>query len=599
LAEVSGLFETQELGFLDLRFQLRGSTAPHPDIAIVEINDASIRRIGHWPWPRNYHATLLKALSACHPRLVLYDILFTEESLQPEGDQLLARAIHEAGNVIIPFFFRSEKPFLAFFPIPSVRAGARHLGYVNISADLDGKTRRIRKSIDPPDGRYHHTSVWAALANVPEGEGERWLDRIPVDQDNSFWINYPGDYSLFPRVAFHQIFEAGAKEQEELQRFFRDKVVLVGQTATGGGDFRPTPFSAAYPGVGIQAAAVHTLLTGNYLHRLGKFPTLGILVFLAFLVSLLTWGDPTRRGLAVVLCLSAFYLAWNFMVFAFLGWILPVLSPLVVILGIYIFILFFQFVGTRLKGELLNRELALAARIQESFLPREMPRVPGADLGFLCRFAKEVGGDLYDWVLLGERRLGICVGDVSGKGVPAALYMARATSEWRVLRNHFQTPSALMQALNEQLVAAGVDGIFVTFLYLIFDLDSKTVLFSNAGHEPFYLFRGRNGKSEWIRRAGAPPLGLFLETRYPEEKMVLEEGDAVILISDGVRELRNPKREEFGLPGVEKALNPFPQGSADEAVKQLFRAMDQFSKWSPAHDDRTVCCVKIQKGGAG
>ena len=576
---------------------MRGSTAPHPDLVLVEINDTSIQKIGHWPWPRSYHAVLCKILSSYHPRLILYDVLFTEESLEPDKDQLLAQAVREAGNVIIPFFFRSETPFLAFFPIPSVKAGARDLGYVNISADLDGKTRRIRKSIDAPDGSYYHTSVLAALSGVPEEKRLQWLNRIPVDQDHSFWINYPGDYSLFPRIAFHQILAAGEKEQKELQRLFRDKIVLVGQTATGGGDFRPTPFSAAYPGIGIQAAAAHTLLTGNYLHRAGRFPTLGILVFLAFLVSLLTWGDPTRRGLAVVLGLSAFYLAWNFLVFVFLGWILPVFSPLVVIVGLFIFILFFQFVGARLKGELLNRELALAARIQESFLPREMPRLTGVDFSFLCRFAKEVGGDLYDWVSLGERRFGICVGDVSGKGVPAALYMARAISEWRTLRNNFQTPSALMQALNERLVAAGVDGIFVTFLYLIFDLDSKTVLFSNAGHEPFYHFRGRNGNSEWIRRAGAPPLGLFPETRYLEEKMALEEGDAVILISDGVRELRNPKREEFGLPGAEKALNPFPQGPADETVKQLFRAMDQFSKGSPAHDDRTIGCVKIRKGG--
>ena len=192
LADALHLFDHQELGFVDLRFRLRGAQAAHPDIVIVEIDDASISQIGHWPWPRSYHAALLKILASYHPRLILYDVLFTEESTQPEEDQLLSAAAREAGNVIGDFFFRSENPFVAFFPISSYRQAVRYLGFANIFTDPDGKIRCITKSIHPPEGDYYHSSVVAALSRFSESDGRKWVEQIPVDRNNSFWINYKG-----------------------------------------------------------------------------------------------------------------------------------------------------------------------------------------------------------------------------------------------------------------------------------------------------------------------------------------------------------------------------------------------------------------------
>ena len=97
------LFEHQELGLVDLRFRLRPPRMPHSDIVVVEIDDQSINRIGHWPWPRSYHATLLTLLSEYKPRIVLYDVLFTEASLQPQDDELFAYSLKKAGNVILAF----------------------------------------------------------------------------------------------------------------------------------------------------------------------------------------------------------------------------------------------------------------------------------------------------------------------------------------------------------------------------------------------------------------------------------------------------------------------------------------------------------------
>ena len=598
LGDTVRFFEAQELSFIDLRFQLRGARETHPGIVIVEIDDASIKRIGHWPWPRSYHAALLNVLTSYHPRLILHDVLFTEESIQPDEDQLLAYAIKEARNVIASFFYHTVDPFVPYFPIPIIRQFASHLGYVNINPDIDGRVRRIKKSIHPAQGVYEHTSVVAAeLAFQDQPKRRRKLNRVPVDRDNSFWINYPGPYYSFFRIPFHRVIEGQGTNDPELLNLLQDKFVIVGQTATGGGDFRATPFSSAYPGVGIQAAALDTLLTGNYIRRFQGVLSLPLFLLLAFLVSFFASKNPPRIGFTAVIGLGIFYLVWNFLVFKFLGWILPVFPALLIIVGTYLFIVSFQFAEIRFQREIMNRELNLAARIQESFLPKEPPKMTGVDVAYLCRFARVVGGDLYDWVQLGERRLGICVGDVSGKGVPAALYMARAISEWRVLAKDFQSASALLEALNKRLVAAEVDGVFVTLLYLILDLDSRSILLSNAGHEPLLVFHHKEKRLEWIKKASAQPLGLFPNTCYPEEKFNFEKGDSLVVISDGVKELRNFRGEEFGMGRIEKAVDSFPGNSAHETVQRLFHAMDEFSREHTAHDDRTVLCLTFQPGG--
>jgi len=599
LGDALHLFEPQELGFTDLRFRLRPPRLPHEDIVVVVIDDESVSRIGHWPWPRSYHAALLKALSSYRPRLVLYDVLFTEASTDSEADRLFTYALKNAGNVILPFFFRSESPWIAFFPLGPFREAARYTGYVNIFSDPDARIRKIQLSIQPEGKPYHHTSVVAVLSQFQgEGEAKEWLKRIPVDRKNSFWVNYPGDFSLFRRVSFADLVEHRGVSEEDLQRLFEGKVVIVGSTATGGGDFRPTPFSPAYPGVGIQASAVDTLLSGNYLRRFQGPVSLVLVLCAALLVNLLTRKNTPAIAFLAALLLAAFYLVWNFLIFDRLGWILPVFPVLVVILGTYVLVLLLQFIQVQFEGELLARELSLAAQIQENFLPRKMPEMEGLEVGFQCQFARVVGGDLYDWVPLGKNRIGLCVGDVSGKGIPAAIYMARAISEFRSLVKDFDSPAALLDALNRRLVSEDGQRVFVTLLYLILDLDSRTLFHSNAGHEPLFYYRVRKKEAGWVREGGAPPLGLFAGIPYAEQKIPVEPGDFFVVITDGVRELRNPRGEEFGPKGMEKVFSKGPlTASAPDMVKLIFQGMGGHSRGVPAHDDQTILCLKIGPRG--
>ena len=339
------LFQKLELGFLDLRFRLRQESLPHPDLVVVEIDDASINRIGQWPWPRSFHAALFNALARYHPRLILYDVLFTEPTADPKDDELLGYAIEKSDNVILSFFYSSEDPFFAFFPMPALRERARALGYVNIDPDADGAIRRVRPFVHPKEGPYYHTSALSVLTGFRDEEAaQAWLRKIPLDRSGSFWINYPGDFSRFVRIPFYRIIEEKDKEaSSELGKLIEGKIVIVGQTATGGGDLRTTPFSPAYPGVGIQASAIHTLLSGKYLRSFRGSVSLGIYMVLALLVAFLAWKNPPRLGLAAISLVTVFYLVWNFLVFNFLGWILPVFSVLVVIFGNYLLALFLQY----------------------------------------------------------------------------------------------------------------------------------------------------------------------------------------------------------------------------------------------------------------
>ena len=327
LGDQFNFFENQELGFLDLRFQLRPERVAHPDIVIVDVDDQSINRIGHWPWPRSYHAALLTALATYRPRLILYDVLFTEASTQPKEDELLAYSMRQAGNVIGAFFFRSENPLIAFFPIEPIKKAARALGYVNIIPDPDGRVRRIKAFISPEQekSRYYHTSVTALRTLLPDDAArDQILSKVSLEKDNTFWLNFPGRFSLFKRIPFYQIVEERGANDAELRKLIAGKIVIVGVTATGGGDLRPTPFSPAYPGAGIQATAIHTLLTGDFLKRIKDGASFVILLLLALLAGYLTWKNPPVVALLTVFILNAFYLIWNFLAFAYLGWILPV-----------------------------------------------------------------------------------------------------------------------------------------------------------------------------------------------------------------------------------------------------------------------------------
>ncbi len=229
-----------------------------------------------------------------------------------------------------------------------------------------------------------------------------------------------------------------------------------------------------------------------------------------------------------------------------------------------------KLMGQRLEQEIreherVEQELRVARRIQQASLPKEVPELEGWDISPHYRPAREVGGDFYDFHLLSEGRLGLVVGDATGKGVPAALVMATTCGMLQVAAAALDSssPGAVLERVNETLLARIPPDMFVTCFYAILDPQSGSLRYANAGHDLPYL--RRNGATEELRARGMP-LGLMSGMGYEEGETILEAGETALFYSDGLVEAHDPKGEMFGFPrlralvgehGKERSLGEF------------------------------------------
>jgi serine phosphatase RsbU (regulator of sigma subunit) len=192
-----------------------------------------------------------------------------------------------------------------------------------------------------------------------------------------------------------------------------------------------------------------------------------------------------------------------------------------------------------------EQELRLARSIQRASLPKEVPQLEGWQISPFYRPAREVGGDFYDFHPLSEGRLGLVVGDATGKGVPAALVMSTTCGMLRLAAQSSSSPGEMLQRVNETLFPYIPSNMFATCFYCILDPKSGTLSYANAGHDLPYLHR--DGAAEELRATGMP-LGLMPGMRYEEKETILEAGEAALLYSDGLVEAHDPKGEMFGFP---------------------------------------------------
>jgi serine phosphatase RsbU (regulator of sigma subunit) len=194
----------------------------------------------------------------------------------------------------------------------------------------------------------------------------------------------------------------------------------------------------------------------------------------------------------------------------------------------------------------VEHELGVARRIQHALLPKDLPELEGWEIARHYQPAREVGGDFYDFLRLEDGRMGLVIGDVSGKGIAAALVMANSQSVLRaVAQREGITPGRVLKEANEVLYAYIPPTMFITCLYAILDPESGGLVYANAGHDLPYLHR--NSKAEELRARGMP-LGLMPGMSYEEKETVLNVGVAALFYSDGLVEAHDPKGEMFGFP---------------------------------------------------
>jgi sigma-B regulation protein RsbU (phosphoserine phosphatase) len=246
-----------------------------------------------------------------------------------------------------------------------------------------------------------------------------------------------------------------------------------------------------------------------------------------------------------------------------------------------------------LAQERLKKDLEFARTIQKGFLPSSPPRAPGWNFAAQYRPAQEVGGDFYDFIPLSEDQMGVLIGDVSGKGVPAALYMARLMSDFRFYATALSSPGEVVGQINQILVERSRRGMFVTLCYILLDLAEGKLTMVNAGHlSP--LIRKSSGRVVPLEGTADTPLGILEDQTFAEIHSGLESGESLALITDGIIEAKNREGAMFG----EKRLKRTMASDCRTASKSAGLILDgviRFSKGAPQHDDLTLVCLRRHK----
>src|SRR5215211_2400668 len=238
--------------------------------------------------------------------------------------------------------------------------------------------------------------------------------------------------------------------------------------------------------------------------------------------------------------------------------------------------------------ERIEHDLRVARSIQQASLPKEVPELKGWHLAPYYRSAREVGGDFYDFHLLSEGKLGLAVGDATGKGVPAALVMSTTCGMLRAVAQGSESPGEVLLRVNEALSARIPASMFVTCFYGVLDPKNGDFAYANAGHDLPYVRRG--GDADELRARGMP-LGLMPGMNYEEKETILQTGEAALFYSDGLVEAHNPGGEMFGFPRLQALLAEHAE--EDPLVDFLMEELYSFAgeRWEQ-EDDITLVTLR-------
>jgi serine phosphatase RsbU (regulator of sigma subunit) len=240
------------------------------------------------------------------------------------------------------------------------------------------------------------------------------------------------------------------------------------------------------------------------------------------------------------------------------------------------------------EQERIEQELQVARQIQQALLPEVVPELYGWQLAAHYNPAREVGGDFYDFLELEDGRLGLVVGDATGKGIPAALLMATTRGMLRASAQPLDSLGEVLARVNDALYPDIPSDMFVTCFYAILEPKRGTLSYANAGHDLPYLWHG--GDAEELRARGMP-LGLMPEMSYEEKEAVLREGDSVLFYSDGLVEAHDPHYEMFGFPRLRVLISE--HGKERSLVDTLLEELYSFvgESWEQ-EDDITLLTLR-------
>lgn len=603
---------------------------------IVAIDEQSLARFGQWPWPRARTAELLRSIAADDPAAIGVDILFPEpDATSPDGsgDAALAQAIrgHRVVLAVAGLAYRDRR-FLAPPTVPPVRLfGSRapplqkYRGQLQSLPMLDrAAAGRGLISAGSPEQVVRRVPVVAQIGNVyvpslgvemfrvagrlstlriDANANGRLTVRlgdvsIPAQADGQLWLHFGHDDPqrfvsaadlLSGRIAPHVL---------------RHRLVLVGVTGLGLRDQKMTPLGERVPGVEIHQQFLEQIFDGGYLQRPVQAPWIeaGLLIFAGLLLIAVVPALRVWKSVASFAVIMSALAAIGLVAFK-TGLLLDVASPAVVIVLVFGAVL----TGTLAEADRQRRamreaaarvagELQAARRIQMGLLPA--PNTLFSDesrfeLAALLEPARTIGGDFYDYAMIDADHFFFVIGDVSGKGLPASLFMALSKTLLKssAMRGNSEIGGVLDRA-NIEIGRENPEALFVTAFVGILDVRTGTLEYSNAGHEPPYA-KAPNSPAERFEIADGPPLCVMENFSYTTRYRQLAAEEWLCLLTDGVTEAMDHDKALYGAARVEAALKKVPDSAAPaEIIQALHRDVQHFVDGAPAFDDLTLLCLR-------
>lgn len=247
----------------------------------------------------------------------------------------------------------------------------------------------------------------------------------------------------------------------------------------------------------------------------------------------------------------------------------------------------------QLEEKRLKNELDIAHKIQVNFLPHTMPKIDSLQCWAKNIPARTVGGDLYDFLLLKNNHLAVLIGDVSGKGIPSALFMVGLITKFRFYAHTSLNPAEIFTRINHALAKESTLGMFATAALLIFDLNNKSLSYSNAGHFPPIIINKNTGFTKQLETKRALPLGIIKDTQYSFQEFKFNPKNIFVMYTDGVTETRSPNNHDFGYHRLVHSIKTCADHNITpkKIVEHLVQSVKDFAGSSEQHDDITVVSI--------
>ncbi len=625
-------------------------------VVVVEIDEKALAAHGQWPWPRDRVADLVTRIAAGRPLVLGMDVFFPEPDRfspgtiaarlegkapdiaarlrgMPSNDALLGQALAAVPSVLgvaaletgdARFAGPPRAPPVRFldgageglraYPghlrnVPEIDAGAA--GHGLYSVDLEGGVaRRLQMA-----GRFDEATVptlaieiirvalQAPLTIAPSPGGTLELRfgeyAVPAQPDGSAYIHYGhSDRGRFVSAA--GILD-GSFDVSRLE----GKLVVVGFTGLGLVDLSATPLGETVFGVENHAQAMEAILEGRFLRRIGLAPRIEAALLVAFGLALFLFIPRTnaQRSAALLVGGMVILVGAGAAAFRFMGLLFDPVAPALGAAAVFGVMQAGSLAEAQRQRQQLREqaarmagELDAAKRIQMGLLPDPREVLAGeqrVDVAALLEPARTVGGDFYDCFMLDDRRLFFVVADVSGKGLPASLFMASAKSILKSAALTAEGPvGGVLARAQDEIRRENPESLFVTALAGVLDLESGALEYANAGHEPAWSHQP-HGQPERLDAAGGPPLCVLDAFAYPTTCRQLVRGEWLLALSDGATEAMDAAKGFFGFGRLRTSLGWLgDHADPTDIVNRVRDDVRRFSGAAEPADDLTLLAIR-------